>query len=116
MHVAENKQGVGNVICNCCNDCCINWTSIRSGLGKFVAPSRFRAAIQAEDCNGCELCVDRCFFDAMQMVEADTLAAVDQEKCMGCGVCRVVCPPTPSAWNSYVHRSSSRYIEVGQRV
>jgi len=92
VHVAENKQGVGNVICNCCNDCCINWTSIRSGLGKFVAPSRFRAAIQAEDCNGCELCVPRCFFDAMHMVEADTLAAVDQEKCMGCGVCRVVCP------------------------
>jgi len=92
VHVAENKQGVGNVICNCCNDCCLNWTSIRSGLGKFVAPSRFRAAIQAEDCNGCELCVDRCFFDAMHMVEADTLAAVDQDKCMGCGVCRVVCP------------------------
>lgn len=92
VHVAENKQGVGNVICNCCNDCCINWTSIRSGLGKFVAPSRFRAAIQTEDCNGCELCIDRCFFDAMHMVEADTLAAVDQEKCMGCGVCRVVCP------------------------
>jgi Pyruvate/2-oxoacid:ferredoxin oxidoreductase delta subunit len=92
VHVAENKQGVGNVICNCCNDCCINWTSIRSGLGKFVAPSRFRAAIRDEDCNGCELCVDRCFFEAMHMVEADTLAAVDQDKCMGCGVCRVVCP------------------------
>lgn len=92
VHVAENKRGVGNVICNCCHDCCINWTSIRTGLGKFVAPSRFRATVLEDDCNGCELCVERCFFEAMRMVQANTLAAVDEEKCMGCGVCRVVCP------------------------
>ncbi len=92
VHVAENKQGIGNVICNCCNDCCINWTSIRAGLGKFVAPSRFRAAITADDCNGCELCITRCFFDALRMADADTVATVDEHKCMGCGVCRVVCP------------------------
>jgi len=92
VHVAENKQGVGNVICNCCKDCCINWTALRGGLGKFAAPSRFRAAINGEDCTGCELCVDRCFFDAMTMIEAHAIAKVDQEKCMGCGVCRPVCP------------------------
>lgn len=92
VHVAENKQAVGNVICNCCRDCCINWASVRTGLGKFVAPSRFRAAIHADDCNGCELCVDRCFFGAMTMVDGDTLAAVEEEKCMGCGVCRPACP------------------------
>ena len=91
VHVAENKQGVGNVICNCCRDCCINWASVRTGLGKFVAPSRFRAVVGAHDCNGCELCVDRCFFDAMKMVDGGTLATVDQEKCMGCGVCRAAC-------------------------
>jgi Pyruvate/2-oxoacid:ferredoxin oxidoreductase delta subunit/DNA-binding MarR family transcriptional regulator len=91
VHVAENKQGVGNVICNCCRDCCINWPSVRTGLGKFVSPSRFRAVVDGDECNGCELCIDRCFFDAMKMVDGDTLAAVDEEKCMGCGVCRVAC-------------------------
>jgi len=91
VHVAENKQGVGNVICNCCRDCCVNWASVRTGLGKFVAPSRFRATIVAADCNGCELCVERCFFDAMRRVEGEELAAVDDQKCMGCGVCRDVC-------------------------
>jgi len=91
VHVAENKQALGHVICNCCRDCCINWASVRTGLGKFIAPSRFRAVVDVEACNGCEECVDRCFFDAMQMVDGDTLAAVDDEKCMGCGVCRVVC-------------------------
>ncbi len=92
VHVAENKQGVGNVICNCCNDCCINWTSIRAGLGKFIAPSRFRAEVSGVDCNGCALCVDRCFFEAMQMTEANAIAGVDHGKCMGCGVCRTACP------------------------
>jgi Pyruvate/2-oxoacid:ferredoxin oxidoreductase delta subunit/DNA-binding MarR family transcriptional regulator len=91
VHVAENKQAVGNVICNCCRDCCINWPSVRTGVGKFIAPSRFRAAVDAAACNGCELCVERCFFDAMKMADGDTLAAVDHEKCMGCGVCRVAC-------------------------
>ena len=91
VHVAENKQGVGNVICNCCRDCCINWASVRTGLGKFVAPSRFRAVVNSDDCNGCELCIDRCFFDAMKMADGNTLATVDHQKCMGCGVCRVAC-------------------------
>jgi Pyruvate/2-oxoacid:ferredoxin oxidoreductase delta subunit len=92
VHVAQNRRGVGHVICNCCSDCCLNWTSIRHGTGKFIAPSRFRAFVQAADCNGCELCVDRCFFEALSMGEEDHLAAIDGKKCMGCGVCQVICP------------------------
>jgi Pyruvate/2-oxoacid:ferredoxin oxidoreductase delta subunit/predicted transcriptional regulator len=92
VHVAENKRALGHVICNCCDDCCLNWTSMRTGLGKFVAPSRFRASIDGEECTGCELCLDRCFFGAMSMEDGDGLAAVEAEKCMGCGVCQVVCP------------------------
>jgi formate hydrogenlyase subunit 6/NADH:ubiquinone oxidoreductase subunit I/predicted transcriptional regulator len=92
IHVAENRKSQGNVICNCCRDCCLNWTSVRTGLGKFVAPSRFRASVDAGDCNGCELCVDACFFDALSMEADDGLARVDADKCMGCGVCQVVCP------------------------
>jgi len=41
VHVAENKQGLGHVICNCCRDCCINWPSVETGVGTFVSPSRF---------------------------------------------------------------------------
>jgi Pyruvate/2-oxoacid:ferredoxin oxidoreductase delta subunit/DNA-binding MarR family transcriptional regulator len=93
VHVSENRKSVGQVICNCCNDCCINWAPIRTRSGKFVAPSRYQAVVHADDCNGCELCVDRCFFDAIKMVDEGTLAAVDEEQCMGCGVCHVVCAP-----------------------
>ena len=92
IHVAENKKALGHVICNCCNDCCINWPSVRNDRGKFAAPSRFRAWIDPEECIGCELCLERCFFDAMRMQEEENLAAVDADDCMGCGLCQVVCP------------------------
>jgi Pyruvate/2-oxoacid:ferredoxin oxidoreductase delta subunit/predicted transcriptional regulator len=90
VHVAENRQGAGHVICNCCRDCCINWPAVKAGVGKFVAPSRFRAMVDSSACNGCEDCVDRCFFGAMNLVDG-VLAVVDEQKCMGCGVCRAVC-------------------------
>ena len=93
VHVTENKQALGMVICNCCSDCCINWTTIRTGVGKFAAPSRFRAEVIEDLCNGCELCVDRCFFDALAMEGGNGLAVVRAEKCMGCGLCAVVCAP-----------------------
>jgi Pyruvate/2-oxoacid:ferredoxin oxidoreductase delta subunit len=92
VHVADNRRSLGHVICNCCDDCCINWPSLKTGLGKFVAPSRFRASVDEQECNGCELCLDRCFFDSLKMDEEDGLAVIDAEKCMGCGSCQVVCP------------------------
>jgi len=92
VHVADNRRSLGHVICNCCEDCCINWASLKTGLGKFVAPSRFRASVDEEECNGCELCLDRCFFEALTMDADDGLAVIDAEKCMGCGSCQVVCP------------------------
>ena len=89
VHVADNRQVVGHVICNCCRDCCLNW-SVMSGPKKWVAPSRFTAVVDADLCTGCEACVDRCFFDAITI--DDDLAVVDEETCLGCGVCTVTCP------------------------
>ncbi len=92
VHVSENRKALGQVICNCCQDCCINWAPMQTRSRKFFAPSRFRAIVNAEDCDGCELCVERCFFDALTMDKEKDLAAIDAEKCMGCGVCLVACP------------------------
>jgi Pyruvate/2-oxoacid:ferredoxin oxidoreductase delta subunit/predicted transcriptional regulator len=92
VHVSENKRSSGQVICNCCSDCCVNWASIRAGTGKLVAPSRFRAVVDKDECNGCEECVPRCFFEAIGAANGGSLVAVNAEKCMGCGVCQVVCP------------------------
>jgi len=89
VHVADNRQVVGHVICNCCRDCCMNW-SVMTGPKKWVAPSRFEAVVDPDLCTGCETCLERCFFDAITV--DDDLAAVDTEKCLGCGVCTVTCP------------------------
>jgi len=92
VHVSDNRKAVGHVICNCCNDCCINWPSVRTGLKKFIAPSRFEALVDAESCSSCETCMEACFFDAISMEGEDETAVVDPKKCMGCGVCIVSCP------------------------
>ncbi len=89
VHVVDNRQTVGHVICNCCDDCCLNW-AIMQGPKKWVAPSRFAAFVDNDLCSGCETCIDRCFFEALSM--QDELAAVDPDRCLGCGVCTDVCP------------------------
>jgi len=92
VHVGDNKRAPGHVICNCCSDCCLNWPSLRTGLGKFVVPSRFRAVVDSGSCSSCEACLDRCHFAALSMEGEGDTAVVNAEKCMGCGVCLVTCP------------------------
>jgi len=90
IHVGANKSSVGHVICNCCSDCCLNWPSVRTGLGKFVVPSRFQAVVDPELCSACETCLERCYFEAISI--QDEKAEVNGDKCMGCGLCLVTCP------------------------
>jgi ferredoxin/DNA-binding MarR family transcriptional regulator len=90
VHIADNRREVGHVICNCCEDCCMNWPHLRAGLKKIVAPSRFAAEVTPGQCTGCELCVEQCCFKAVSM--EGQLARVQGEMCMGCGLCAVVCP------------------------
>lgn len=94
VHVVDNRQVVGHVICNCCKDCCLNWT-LMAGPKKWVSPSRFEAIADPDLCTGCETCLERCFFDAIAV--KDNLAVVDPGKCMGCGVCAGSCP-TEALW------------------
>lgn len=89
VHTVDNRQTVGHVICNCCNDCCLNWAVMKEPK-KWVAPSRFEAVVDMDLCSGCETCIDRCFFGALSM--QDDHVQVSAENCLGCGVCTVVCP------------------------
>ncbi|MFN2363142.1 MAG: DUF362 domain-containing protein, partial [Halarsenatibacteraceae bacterium] len=38
-----------------------------------------------KNCVGCEVCIDKCPYDALYM--KDNIAVVDEEKCTLCGVC-----------------------------
>jgi len=88
VHTVDNRQVVGHVICNCCQDCCLNW-AVMKGAKKWVAPSRFTAQVDEESCIGCGSCVERCFFAALKL---NDVVYVEESKCMGCGVCTVICP------------------------
>jgi Pyruvate/2-oxoacid:ferredoxin oxidoreductase delta subunit/DNA-binding Lrp family transcriptional regulator len=90
VHIVDNRQKVDHIICNCCRDCCLNWKL--PNPHKFVDPSRFQAWVDRDECLGCEVCVERCFFDAIVVEGEEPKARINPEKCVGCGLCTVTCP------------------------
>ena len=89
-----------NTLCNCCRDCCVLWVPLDENdvhVSKRWAKSRFEARVDIDSCNGCQDCVERCQFDAIEMVKPEgskkLKAAIDPEKCFGCGVCVLACEP-----------------------
>jgi len=48
------------------------------------------AKVDAENCTGCESCVDTCPVEAISM--QDDLAVVDDDACTDCGECADGCP------------------------
>ena len=91
-----NKKN-GGVLCHCCDCCCnVMGATIRRGVAHQLRnPSRFRARVDSESCVGCQKCIERCFFDAIEMTKVPgskkLKATVNEEKCMGCGLCVLGC-------------------------
>jgi len=92
-----NNASLSGVICNCCNDCCSTFEpALHSGrINEIVAPSRFQAIVNQELCKGCQQCVERCPFGAIETQEVagsdKPKALVNKDKCLGCGVCVIGC-------------------------
>ncbi len=86
-----------NEICNCCRDCCgIFDAGLKFGtLSRILERNHLQAEVDRELCNGCQDCVERCFFDAIEMGKLPGVkklkAAVDADKCFGCGLCVLSC-------------------------
>lgn len=87
----------GGVLCHCCECCCnVMGATIRYGVAhQLRTPSRYRARVDERTCTGCQECVDRCFFNAIEMKKVPNSkklkAFVNEEKCMGCGLCVIGC-------------------------
>ncbi len=87
----------GGVLCHCCECCCnVMGATIRTGTAhELRSPSRWRARVDEASCAGCQECVDRCFFEAIEMRKVPgskkMKAFVNTEKCMGCGLCVIGC-------------------------
>ena len=78
-------------ICHCCDCCCY------FKLYRFLPPEAAGGLQKleglevrvVEGCDGCGICVERCFIQAMQLRNGK---AVVGENCRGCGRCVQVCP------------------------
>jgi Na+-translocating ferredoxin:NAD+ oxidoreductase RNF subunit RnfB len=86
-----------NSMCNCCGDCCVIIApGMKYGtIDRIVYKSGLRAKVDPDLCNGCQECVDRCLFDAIEMKKSPESkklkAVVDEGKCFGCGLCVAGC-------------------------
>ncbi|MGY5860357.1 MAG: 4Fe-4S binding protein [Candidatus Thorarchaeota archaeon] len=93
VHCTYNVQAGHTYICNCCTCCC----GVLRGVENLETPREFIKTdfvmtVNADLCTGCETCIERCQFGALSIPEDVTV--VDETRCIGCGVCAIVCPET----------------------
>ncbi|MCX7911766.1 MAG: 4Fe-4S binding protein [Dehalococcoidales bacterium] len=81
--------------CYCCECCCENLFPItRAKRFDLMTPNRFLAVVDEDLCKGCELCLKRCKFEAIEMrptTNKKSKAYIIPEKCKGCGLCIITC-------------------------
>jgi 2-oxoacid:acceptor oxidoreductase delta subunit (pyruvate/2-ketoisovalerate family) len=53
--------------------------------------SGYQPFLSADDCESCELCVERCPMGTIEMDE-NNYPAMDMDHCIGCGLCATGCP------------------------
>jgi Pyruvate/2-oxoacid:ferredoxin oxidoreductase delta subunit len=90
VHASANSRHLSN-ICNCCPCCCASMKGI-TAMGhdkRKYMNAMFEAVVDEEACTACEVCVDRCPVEAIEVGDA---AVIDIDKCLGCGLCAGTCP------------------------
>lgn len=70
---------------------------------------RLRSKINADNCNGCEVCEIKCPFNAISIVEKK--AQVNEDTCRGCGVCASNCPSGAAQLMNYTDEQIFAQIE-----
>lgn len=91
VHCSSNHKGDKIFICNCCGCHCKALAFItKHDMPGLVAQSDYYASVDADTCEGCETCTDRCQVNAIEMI--DEVAAITLESCIGCGLCVSTCP------------------------
>jgi NAD-dependent dihydropyrimidine dehydrogenase PreA subunit len=99
MEIVRANEEAGLVhwgVCYCCPDACeMLYSYTKADRLDLVEPNRFVATVNTDLCIGCQECVERCPFYAIEMQKVagskKLKASIIEEKCKGCGVCIVGC-------------------------
>ena len=86
--------------CNWCECCCrvVNPLLYAGYDYDLMDPtkSRYQASVDQDACSGCQTCMERCIFGAVEMVKVPDSkkmkASISEKSCMGCGLCVYTCP------------------------
>ncbi len=89
--IANHKDDIGYV-CNCCTCSCGMLRAIaEAGIANVVARSAYVAQVDDSLCVACGICVEKCQFGAISVVD---FAEINPDRCVGCGLCTRACPET----------------------
>ncbi|NVM03356.1 MAG: 4Fe-4S binding protein [Candidatus Helarchaeota archaeon] len=92
VHTTDNYSGPSTILCSCC-ECCCGLLAGLTRLGfenpKSIAKANYLANVDINACVACRTCLDRCKFGA---ITVEDTAIINEEICMGCGLCSVTCP------------------------
>jgi Na+-translocating ferredoxin:NAD+ oxidoreductase RNF subunit RnfB/predicted transcriptional regulator len=123
--VRRNEEAglVNTGACFCCIDACeILYSLNRANRFDLLGRSRYQAKVDEEKCTGCQDCVERCPFDAIEMIKPANSkklkSSIIAEKCMGCGVCIVGCEGRALSFElvrppEYIRRPQAEPSQVG---
>jgi ferredoxin len=89
VHLSSNCSAI-EAICNCCSCCCGMLGSITRLKDTSSHPvSNYYTTINADDCNACGVCEDRC---PTKAINTSATISIDSVLCIGCGLCASACP------------------------
>ena len=91
VHMSRNTTEEIWFLCNCDRwNCEVIKVVLKQPKPGLVFNSGFQPRFDAERCNACEICVDRCPPGALKMGE-ENVPAVNLDRCFGCAVCAAGC-------------------------
>jgi Pyruvate/2-oxoacid:ferredoxin oxidoreductase delta subunit len=101
VHCTNNRQEI-DFLCNCCSCHCVILKSAKAQPKPGLAVnSGFQPNLNADLCESCEICMERCPMSAIQM-DKSNYPTINLDRCIGCGLCATGCPTEAIMMNERV--------------